>query len=88
MLAATVVSMGGIFEMPPIVFILSRIGLMNAKFLIRNFKYAFLLFAIAAALLTPSTQFPSMLFFVAVMTGIYVISIRVAMVFGRSRKVE
>ena len=87
MLVATVVSMGAIFEMPPIIFILSRIGLIDAKFLIRNFKYAFLLFSIAAAVLTPSTQIPPMLFFMAVMTGIYVISILVAVVFGRTRSV-
>ena len=87
MLVATVVSMGAIFEMPPIIFILSRIGLINAKFLIRNFKYAFFLFSIAAAVLTPSTQIPPMLAFMAVMTGIYVISILVAVVFGRTRKV-
>jgi sec-independent protein translocase protein TatC len=88
MLVATVVAMGAIFEMPPIVFVLSRIGLISAKFLIRNFKYAILLFAIAAAVLTPSTQPPPMLFFMAVMTGIYVISIGVAMIFGRTRKAE
>src|SRR5262245_19359940 len=88
MLAATVVSMGAIFEMPPIVFVLSRIGLVSAGFLIRNFKYAFMLFTIAAAVMTPSTQPPPMLFFMAVMTGIYGISIVVAMIFGRTRKKE
>lgn len=85
MLTATVVAMGAIFEMPPIVFILSRIGLVSARFLIRQFKYAFLLFSIAAAVLTPSTTIPPMLFFMAVMTGIYAVSIVVAMVFGRTR---
>jgi sec-independent protein translocase protein TatC len=88
MLVATVVAMGGIFEMPPIVFILSRIGLLSARFLIRNFKYALLLFSIAAAVLTPSTQMPPMLFFIGVMTGVYAISILVAVVFGRARKEE
>ena len=88
MLTTTIVAMGGIFEMPPVIFILSRIGLVSAGFLIRNFKYALLLFSIAAAALTPSTQIPPMLFFMAVMTGIYVISIVVAMVFGRARKAE
>jgi sec-independent protein translocase protein TatC len=87
-LAATVVSMGCIFEMPPIVFILSRIGLVSAGFLMRNFKYAVLLFSVAAAVLTPSTQFAPMLFFMAVMTGIYVVSIGVAFVFGRARRVQ
>ena len=88
MLTTTIVAMGAIFEMPPVIFILSRIGLVSAGFLIRNFKYAFLLFSIAAALLTPSTQPPPMLFFMAVMTGIYVISILVATIFGRARKAE
>jgi sec-independent protein translocase protein TatC len=88
MFTATVVSMGVIFEMPPIIFILSRIGLVSAKFLIRNFKYAFLLFTIAAAVLTPSTQPPPMLFFMAVMTGLYLLSVLVAMVFGRTRKTD
>jgi sec-independent protein translocase protein TatC len=87
-LAATVVAMGIVFEMPPIVFILSRIGLVSARFLLRNFKYAFLLFSIASAVLTPSTEFAPMLFFMAVMTAIYVVSIAVAMVFGRTRKAE
>jgi sec-independent protein translocase protein TatC len=87
MLVATIVAMGAIFEMPPIVFVLSRIGLVDAKFLIRNFKFAVFLFSIAAAVLTPSTNPPPMLFFMAVMTGIYVISIGVAMVFGRKREI-
>jgi len=88
MLTATIVAMGLIFQMPPIILILSRIGLVSARFLIRNFKYAFLLFSIAAAVLTPSTEFAPMLFFMGVMTGIYVVSIFVAMIFGRARKPE
>jgi Sec-independent protein secretion pathway component TatC len=62
--------------------------LVSAKFLVRNFKYAFLLFSIAAALLTPSTEFAPMLFFMGVMTCIYIVSILVAMIFGRTRKPE
>src|SRR5262245_48363556 len=87
-LVATLLAMGAIFEMPPIIFILSRIGLIDARFLIRNFGYAIFVFSIAAAVLTPSTQFPPMLFFMGVMIGIYVISIVVAMIFGKKRKVE
>jgi sec-independent protein translocase protein TatC len=88
LLTATTVAMGLIFQMPAVIFILSRIGLVSARFLIRNFKYAVLLFSIAAAVLTPSTEFAPMLFFMAVMTGIYVISILVALIFGRARKTE
>ena len=87
-LTTTLISMGAIFEMPPIVFVLSRIGLINARFLIRSFRYAFLLFSVAAAVLTPSTTIPPMLFFMTVMTGIYMVSIVVAMIFGKTRKAE
>ena len=86
LLTSTVVAMGAIFEMPPVVFILSRIGLVDARFLLRNFRYAFLLFTAAAAILTPSTDLDPMLAFLGVMTAIYVISILVAAFFGRSRK--
>lgn len=87
-LSMLVLSMGAIFEMPPVVFVLSRIGLVSARFLVRNFKYAFLLFSVAAAVLTPSTQIPPMLGFLVVITAVYVVSILVALIFGKSRKVE
>jgi len=87
-LTNTILAMGAIFEMPPVVFILSRIGLVSAGFLTRNFKYAFLLFSIAAAVLTPSTNIPPMLAFMAVMTAVYVVSTLVALVFGKTRKSE
>jgi sec-independent protein translocase protein TatC len=87
LLTSTVVAMGAVFEMPPVVFILSRIGLVDARFLIRNLRYALLLFSVAAALITPSTDMAPMLAFMAVMTAIYAISILVAAIFGRSRKV-
>jgi sec-independent protein translocase protein TatC len=86
LLTSTVVSMGLIFEMPPVVFILSRIGLINARFLVRNFKYAFLIFGVAAAVLTPSPDIPPMLAFMGVMTALYAVSIVTAAIFGRSRQ--
>ena len=87
LLTAMLVSMGLIFQMPPVVFVLSRIGLVNARFLLRNFQYAFLIFTVAAALLTPGGDIAPMFLFSAVMSGIYGISILVAAVFGRSRVV-
>ena len=68
-----------------VVFVLSRIGLVTARFLLRNFRYAILMFSIAAAILTPSTTIPPMLGFMAVMTGIYVVSIVVAWIFAKPR---
>jgi sec-independent protein translocase protein TatC len=89
LLTMTALSLGAIFEMPPVVLILSRIGLLNARVLLRNFKYAFVIFSIAAAVLTPTTtDVAPMLAFMAVMTAVYGVSIVVALVFGRTRKPE
>ena len=88
LLTATVVAMGIVFEMPPIVFILSRIGLVDAGFLIRNFKYAFLTLAILSGVLTPSGDLGPMIAFLGVMTALYFLSILVALVFARKRTLQ
>jgi sec-independent protein translocase protein TatC len=86
-LSMMVISMGAIFQMPPVIFILSRIGIVSAGFLVRNFKYAVLLFSVASAILTPSTtDIAPMVAFMGVMTAVYAISIVVALIFGRTRK--
>jgi sec-independent protein translocase protein TatC len=85
LLTATVVAMGIIFEMPPVVFVMSRIGLINARFLLRHFKHALLLFGIAAAILTPSGDATPMLAFMGVMIALYAVSIVTAALFGKSR---
>ncbi len=88
LLTATVIAMGIVFEMPPVVFILSRIGLVNARFLVRNFKYAFLFLTVLSAVLTPSGDLGPLIAFLSVMTGLYFLSILVAFAFGRKRRTE
>ncbi len=44
---------GFAFQLPVIAFVLSKIGLINHKFLLRNFRYAIVLIFIVAAILTP-----------------------------------
>jgi sec-independent protein translocase protein TatC len=83
LLSATVVAMGIVFEMPPVIFILSRIGLVDGWFLTRNFRYAFLILAVLAAVLTPSGDIAPMMAFLSVMLGLYAVSIVVAFVFAR-----
>jgi sec-independent protein translocase protein TatC len=46
-------SFGIAFQLPVVAFVLSKIGLIDHKFLLRNFRYAVLLIFIAAAILTP-----------------------------------
>ena len=44
---------GFAFQLPVIVFVLSKINLIDHKFLLRNFRYAIVLIFIVAAILTP-----------------------------------
>jgi sec-independent protein translocase protein TatC len=88
LLTSTVVAMGAVFEMPPIVAILSRIGLVDARFLLRHIKHAILIFAFVSAIVTPTGDIAPMLGFMGVMMALYAVSIVVAWICGRPRKVE
>jgi sec-independent protein translocase protein TatC len=88
LLTSTVVAMGLVFEMPPIVGILSRIGLVSAGFLVRHIKHGILISAIVAAVATPNGDFPTLLAFTCVILAIFAVSIVVAWVCGRPRREE
>jgi sec-independent protein translocase protein TatC len=88
LLTWTVIAMGAVFEAPPVVAILSRIGLVKASFLIRQFKHAFLIIAIVAAAVTPSGDIGTMLAFMSVILAIYFVCIVVAWLFGKPRTAE
>lgn len=80
--------MGAVFQMPAIVYFLARLGIVTAGFLLRKFKYAVLIIFIAAAVITPSGDPVTQLILAGPMTGLYIISIFIAWVFGRKRDPE
>jgi sec-independent protein translocase protein TatC len=88
LLTGTIIAMGAIFEMPPIVAILSRIGLVNARFLMRHLGHALVLFLALAAVITPTGDVTPTVALTCVMLGIYAVSIVVAWVFGKPRRAE
>jgi len=88
LLTATVVAMGAVFEMPPIVAILSRIGLVNARFLLRHSKHAVIIFAIVASAATPGGDLPPTIALMSVMMAIYAVCIVLSWMFGKPRKAE
>ena len=77
--------MGAVFQMPTVVFFLSKTGLVTAKFLWRSFRYAFLIIFVAAAVITPSGDMVTQTIFAAPMVGLYLLSILVAWIFGKAR---
>ncbi|HEX5215438.1 MAG TPA: twin-arginine translocase subunit TatC [Vicinamibacterales bacterium] len=83
-----VLGMGVAFQLPMLVFFLARFGMVTAGYLLRKFKYAFLIIVIAAAVATPSGDPVTLTVFSAPMVLLYLISILVAWVFGKRQKKE
>jgi sec-independent protein translocase protein TatC len=79
------IGMGIVFQMPTVVFFLAKLQLVSAAFLVRHFKYAFLLIFIAAAVITPTGDMMTQTIFAAPMVGLYVLSIAIAWVVGPKR---
>ena len=77
--------MGIVFQMPAITYVLARIGLVTAKFLVKIWKTALIVILIAAAVISPTNDIPNMLLFAAPMMVLYVVSIFVAWIFSRPR---
>jgi len=88
LLTGAIVAMGAVFEMPPIVAILSRIGLINARFLVRHLGYTIVIFTTLAAAITPGGDLPPTIALTCVMLAIYAVSIVVAWIFGKPRRAE
>jgi sec-independent protein translocase protein TatC len=77
-----------IFEIPAVIFVLSRIGLVSGSFLLRNTRYAILISVVVAAVITPTTDIPNMMMMAIPMVGLYLLGVIVAYVFGKKRTRE
>ena len=86
--AKMALGMGLVFEMPTVVFFLARMGVVTAGFLLRQTKYAILVIFIIAAILTPSPDAVTQTLMAAPMILLYGVSIVIAWVFGRRRRVD
>jgi len=76
------------FQLPVLMFVLARLGIVTAGFLIRNFKYAVLLIFIFAAVVTPDASPVTQVMVGGPMVVLYVVGIAVAWLFGKSKKAD
>jgi sec-independent protein translocase protein TatC len=83
-----IVAMGVVFQIPGVMFVLSRIGLVNAPFLLKNLRYAVFGCIVVAAIVTPTSDPWNMLLIAVPMIALYVVGIAVAAVCGRDRRSE
>lgn len=81
-------AMGIIFQMPAITYVLSRIGLVTAGFLIRTWKVSLIIILIVAAVVSPTGDIPNMMLFATPMMALYIVSIFIAWFFGKKRQKE
>ena len=85
MYAWLLLAMGVMFQLPMLVMVLARLGLVTAGFLARNIKYAVLIIFIVAAVASPGGDPVSQTVTAAPMLVLYVISIGVAWIFQKKR---
>jgi len=78
--------MGLVAQMPAITYVLARIGIVTAKWMVKVWRVAVIVILITAAVLSPTSDIPNMLLFAAPMLVLYVVSIFVAWICGRPRK--
>lgn len=78
-------AMGVVFQMPAITYVLARIGIVDARFLVSHWRISTVIILIAAAVLSPTNDIPNMLLFAAPMLVLYVVSVFVAWIFGKPR---
>jgi sec-independent protein translocase protein TatC len=78
-------AMGVIFQMPAITYVLARIGIVSAGFLLRVWKIALVVILIVAAVVSPTGDVPNMMLFAAPMMLLYIVSIFIAWFFGKKR---
>ena len=74
---------GLVFEMPILILVLSRFGIVTPAFLMRHFKLAVMVIAIAAAVVTPSGDALTMTVFALPMIGLYLLGVGFAWIAAR-----
>jgi sec-independent protein translocase protein TatC len=77
--------LGIIFELPVLIFFLALFNIVTPQFLWKNLRYAILVIAIVAAIITPTPDATTMLVFMAPMVALYFIGIGVAALVVRKK---
>ncbi len=81
-----ILGMGFVFEIPTLVFVLARMGLVTPRFLWAKFKYAVLLIFVVAAIITPTPDVVTQSLLAVPMIGLYILSIGIAWLCARQRE--
>ena len=83
-----ILALGFTFQLPVLMFVLARLGVVTAGWLAKNFKYAVLLIFITAAVVTPDGNPVTQLLVGGPMVVLYLFGIAAAWLFGKSKKAD
>ena len=83
---AIILGLGITFELPILIFFLALFGIVDAKFLVKHFRYAILIIFLIAAIICPMPDPSSMCLFAAPMLVLYVVGVGVAFLVHPARR--
>jgi len=81
-LMTVILGLGLMFELPTLIFFLSRLGLVTPAFLMRHFRWAVLGIFVLAAVITPTPDVVNMCIFALPTLGLYLVGVAVSALFG------
>lgn len=73
-----IIGLGVVFELPTIIFFLALMGVVDARFLWKQIRYAIMVIFVIAAILTPTTDIVNMCIFAGPMVALYLLGIGIA----------
>lgn len=84
-LTTMMLGLGIVFEIPMLIFILSKLGVVTPKFLLKHFRYAVLIIVVVAAIITPTGDPINLAIFSLPMVLLYLLGIGIAAIWGGRR---
>ena len=85
MMSKILLGLAAVFEMPMLMFFLARLGIVNARQLLRWFRWAVLGIFVTAAIITPTPDVATQTVFAVPMILLYLLGVVVAAIFGKKQ---
>ena len=83
-----VIGLGVVFQLPVLILVLARLGVVTPRFLLRNLKFAVLASFIVSAVITPSTDVVNQTLLAIPIIVLYLLGVAVAWLFGRRPRTD
>lgn len=83
MASKVILGLGLVFEMPVLILLLARMGVVTCRGLLKGFRYAVLAIFVVAAIITPTPDIATQCLFAFPMIGLYLLGVLVAWLFGK-----